>query len=133
MRSKKMWIATICENGHWQVLCIVNPGKEHCVAFLLDSLVSSVNQRPANFDKCQAYVTAFVNQVYQDDNLSNQQALPLRIGLIHIIWVWQRPWTPTCTPSCYWKNVPYPLFSTCFTFVWQHIHALSLFHEIGVV
>ena len=82
MRSKKMWIATICENGHWQVLCIVNPGKEHCVAFLLDSLVSSVNQRPANFDKCQAYATAFVNQVYQDDNLSNQQALPLRIGLV---------------------------------------------------
>ena len=41
-----------------------------------------MNQRPANFDKCQAYVMAFVNQVYEDANLSNRQTLPLRIGLV---------------------------------------------------
>ena len=81
-RSKKMWIATICHNHHWQTLCIINPGKEQCVVILLDSLIHGVHARPTNFDRCRMFATALVNEVYGNDNLANRQALVLRICLV---------------------------------------------------
>jgi hypothetical protein len=82
MRSRKMWIATVCDNHHWQALCIINPGTEYCIAMLLDSLVTDENDTPSNYGKCQKFATAFVNAVYEDDNMSNREAVMMHIGLV---------------------------------------------------
>jgi Ulp1 family protease len=77
-----MWIATVCDNHHWQALCIINPGTEYCIAMLLDSLVMDENDTPSNYEKCQRFATAFVNAVYEDDNMSNREAVMMHIGLV---------------------------------------------------
>jgi hypothetical protein len=82
MKSKKMWMATISDNHHWQTLCIINPGKEYCFAILFDSLVARATDPPNNYVKCQDFATRLVNDVYQQDNHSNQSQLCLHIGLV---------------------------------------------------
>jgi Ulp1 family protease len=87
MKSKKMWVATIADGGHWQTLCILNPGKQHCFAILLDSLIRPPQSnrppnQPRNFGTCQNFATLVVDEVYGNDNLSITTKLPLHTGLV---------------------------------------------------
>jgi Ulp1 family protease len=82
MKARKMWVTAVCDNHHWQVLCVINPGKEYCIALLLDSLVATPDNRPTNYAKCQQFATALVKDVYGGENMSNRHAISLHIGLV---------------------------------------------------
>jgi hypothetical protein len=84
MHQAKLWIATICDHGHWQVLCIVNPGQHNCFLLLLDSLVKSPTHIPANFRKCEQFARALVEEAYSGDHMPNQRLPSLHMALVPV-------------------------------------------------
>jgi Ulp1 family protease len=75
MMLKPLWISVINHNNlHWQLLCIINPGKPNCVAMLMDSLVgietitvSLVGNPeptfPSNLSMVRDFAIAYVTEV----------------------------------------------------------------------
>jgi hypothetical protein len=75
MMLKPLWISVINHNNlHWQLLCIINPGKPNCVAMLMDSLVgietitvslvgNPETTFPSNLSMVRDFAIAYVTEV----------------------------------------------------------------------
>jgi hypothetical protein len=75
MMLKPLWISVINHNNlHWQLLCIINPGKPNCVAMLMDSIVgietltvslvgSPEKTFPSNLSMVRDFAIAYVTEV----------------------------------------------------------------------
>jgi hypothetical protein len=75
MLLKSLWVAVINHiDSHWQLLCIVNPGKPNCIAMLMDSLVGieaitislarkPISTFPSNLSMVRDFARALVTQV----------------------------------------------------------------------
>ena len=84
MQQRNMWITTICDHGHWQVLCILNLGKEHCFSLLLDSLIRGPAQQSANLHKCEQFAQGLLTEIYGQDSYQHLHIGNIRTGLVPV-------------------------------------------------